>query len=286
MAISDSGKIDYLWKKLGYGVAKTDTNAAKKAPNEAIVSPLLIRGDKVWTKADKIPATKPGSTTTHVRIYDTTTSIECTEDGTSTARRTWKTGLTDWIPPEFGSTYLVKIYSDAASAANPVSSGTQLFGTGSGNNDEWFFDYQAGIVHFIGTNIPSSVSGSRKVYVAGARYIGAMGIGSANNFVTVGAKEVQANTVTVGTTSITRANNTIKTTNTVVTGTATINTLNLSTALSANSGGTGIRSFTVNGVPIGATAGRLAFVTGTNGEFLQIAANGTPTFGDIDGSTY
>ena len=41
MAITDAKKVDYLWKKIGYGATKTDTNAAKKAPNEAIASPLL-----------------------------------------------------------------------------------------------------------------------------------------------------------------------------------------------------------------------------------------------------
>ena len=56
MAIQDSQKVDYLWKKLGYGSTKTDTNANKKAPNEAIASPLILRGDKVWQKAGDIPA--------------------------------------------------------------------------------------------------------------------------------------------------------------------------------------------------------------------------------------
>ena len=42
MAITDAKKVDYLWKKLGFGATKTDTNASKKAPNEAIVSPLLL----------------------------------------------------------------------------------------------------------------------------------------------------------------------------------------------------------------------------------------------------
>ena len=41
MAITDAKKVDYLWEKLGYGATKTDTNAAKKGPNEAIASPLL-----------------------------------------------------------------------------------------------------------------------------------------------------------------------------------------------------------------------------------------------------
>ena len=44
MAITDTKKVDYLWKKLGYGVTKSDTNSAKKAPNEAISSPLLLNG--------------------------------------------------------------------------------------------------------------------------------------------------------------------------------------------------------------------------------------------------
>ena len=60
----------------------------------------------------------------------------------------------------------------------------------------------------------------------------------------------------------------------------------MTNALSANSGGTGVTSFTVNGVAIGATAGRLAFVTGSSGQVFQVGANGTPTFGDVDGSTY
>ena len=57
MAITDSKKVDYLWKKLGYGKAKTDTNAQKKAPNEAIDSPLLMRGDVIWAQAHEIPST-------------------------------------------------------------------------------------------------------------------------------------------------------------------------------------------------------------------------------------
>ena len=55
MAITDAKKVDYLWKKVGYGATKTDTNDAKKAPNEAIASPLLLRGDKVWNQASLIP---------------------------------------------------------------------------------------------------------------------------------------------------------------------------------------------------------------------------------------
>src|SRR6056300_1069863 len=102
MAIADSQKVDYLWKKLGYGAAKTDTNARKKAPNEEIVSPLLLRGDKIWNKAGEIPTVIPSSNISIVDVYLGSNAVECSADGTATAFRTWKTELTDWIPPEFG----------------------------------------------------------------------------------------------------------------------------------------------------------------------------------------
>ena len=178
MAITDAKKVDYLWKKVGYGATKTDTNAAKKAPNEAIASPLLLRGDKVWNQASLIPGTMPGSSAGVVTVYPTGTPDETTNDGTAAANRTWKTGLTDWIPPEFGSTYQVKIYiHTSGDAGNAASGGDQVFATGSGNNDEWFFDYQSGVVHFIGANLPNGISFTGKsVYVSGARYTGTIGV--------------------------------------------------------------------------------------------------------------
>ena len=159
MAITDAKKVDYLWKKIGYGATKTDTNAAKKAPNEAIASPLLLRGDRTWNQANEIAGTLPGSSTGVVTVYPTSNPQETTADGTAAANRTWKTGLTDWIPPELGSTYQVKVYIHTSSdAGNAASSGDQVFATGSGNNDEWFFDYQSGVLHFIGNNLPSAVA--------------------------------------------------------------------------------------------------------------------------------
>ena len=279
MAISDSQKVDYLWKKLGYGKAKTDTNALKKAPNEAIDSPLLMRGDIIWAQADLIPSTIPASTSTHVRVYSGTSAIETTNDNTASANRTWKTGQTDWIPTQFGSTYLVKVYTAASGTANAPSSGTQLFPTGSGNDDEWFFDYEAGVLHFIGANVPSSVSG-KVVFIEGARYIGSKGIASANSFTTVGAKTVQANTISMANTTSTvsvemsGANSTVQSANVIINKVATIGELRLGNHIN-------------NGVLIGRTFNkRVGFETGTNGEIFQVAANGTPSFGDLDGSTY
>jgi len=178
MAITDAKKVDYLWKKLGYGATKTDTNALKKAPNEAIASPLLLRGDNTWNQASSIPTVMPGSSSGVVTVYPTSAPDETTNDGTATANRTWKTGLTDWIPPEIGSTYQVKVYIHTASdAGNAAASGDQVFATGSGNDDEWFFDYQSGVLHFIGANLPNGISFTGKsVYISGARYTGTKGL--------------------------------------------------------------------------------------------------------------
>ena len=178
MAIPDSKKVDYLWKKLGFGATKTDTNASKKAPNEAITSPLMLRGDLVWNQAGSIPSVIPGSSSGVVTVYPTSAPQETTADATSTANRTWKTGVTDWIPPEIGSTYQAKVYIHTSSDAAGASGGDQVFATGSGNDDEWFFDYQSGVLHFIGTNLPSGIDFTGKsVYIAGGRYTGAFGAG-------------------------------------------------------------------------------------------------------------
>ena len=178
MAVSDNQKLDYLWKKLGYGVAKTDTNDQKLAANESIVSPLLLRADKLLTDASTIPGVMPSTSSGVVNVYPTSAPIECTPDVTATADRTWKTGYTDWIPPEFGSTYLVKVYiHTSGDSAGAGSLSNQVFITGSGNNDEWYFDYQAGTLNFIGDNLPNGKSFTGKsVYISGAVYTGTFGL--------------------------------------------------------------------------------------------------------------
>ena len=195
MAISQAQKVDLLWKKIGYGRSKTDTNDNKKATNESISSPLLLRGANVWAQSGDIPATQPASSGGVVTVYPTTSPVETTEDITATSDRTWKTGSTDWIPPEIGSTYLVKVYvHTAGDASNAAANGTQVLGAGSGNDDEWFFDYQSGVLHFIGTNLPNGVNFSGKsVYIAGARYTGLKGVaaaGGSSSFINVSASGI------------------------------------------------------------------------------------------------
>ena len=198
MAISDSQKVDYLWKKVGFSATKTDTNANKLAANEAIPSPMLNRGDTSWIQADQIPGVKPATSSGVVTCYSDSigNTVECTADNTATQYRTWKTNSTNWIPPEFGSTYLISVYVATAGETSPESNGTKLFTTGSGNDDEWFFDYSSGVLHFIGTNLPNGINFSGKsIFITGARYTGDLGVenlstlsGVSNvNFTTSGA---------------------------------------------------------------------------------------------------
>ena len=204
MAISDNQKLDFLFKKLGFGATKTDTNALKAAVNEEIPSPLLLSGNNLWTDAAAIPGTKPTSSTDIVKVYQDAAggqnTVETNMLGTASTNRSWTTGLTDWIPPQFGSTYQVKVFVDNSGAANPESTGTQLFAAGSGNNDEWFFDYQSGVLNFIGTNLPSGLGGKR-IYIVGARYIGKLG----NRFTTLFVDSGVYEHTTVDSTDITMA---------------------------------------------------------------------------------
>ena len=247
MAISDSQKVDLLWKKVGFSKAKSDTNANKKAPNEAIVSDLIIKPAEVWSDVGSIPSTIPSSNTTVLRIY---TELETTEDGTATNNRTWKTGTTNWVPPKFGATYQLKVYVDSAGSGNPASNGTQLFETGSGNNDEWYFDYQSGTLNFIGTNLPSGVTDGKSIFVSGARY--------------------QGNTFATGIKDVTLYNATID---------------SLASPLKTSDGGTGLNTFTDKGVFYASNTSTMAQVTGSNGQVLQISS-GEPNFDDLDGGTF
>ena len=184
-AFDDSQKLDYLWKKVGYGVAKTAEPSEKQAFNESIPSPLLYRGDLIWTDSGSIPAAPPSSTTSIVQVYKDgsgswSASIECTEDLTAPDNQTWKTNLTNWIPTQFGDAYLVKVYVANSGITNPQTAGTQLFQAGSGNDDTWFFDYQAGVLNFNGANIPSQIATGitgKSVYIVGFRYVGPIGVG-------------------------------------------------------------------------------------------------------------
>ena len=194
MAISDTQKVDLLWKKVGFGKAKTDTNASKFAPNEANPSDFIIKSTQIWAQDSSITGVIPSanSSVTHVYLDSVSGAHEFTEDGTATDNRTWKTGITNWIPPTFGATYQLKVYAAPSDQTDPQSNGTQLFETGSGNDDQWYFDYQSGILNFIGSNLPSAIGTgtSNVLYAAGAKYVGSFGVTTdvsqtANSFVAI-----------------------------------------------------------------------------------------------------
>jgi len=177
MTISASQQIDYLWKKIGYGAAKTDIPSVLDATNEPFPSPLQIRADKILQQSSLIPNVIPNSSTGVVTVYPTTAPIQCFADTGASTNRSWETGQTFWIPPEFGSTYQIKAWiAPTGNVANAATKGVQVFATGSGNNDEWFFDYQAGILNFIGTNLPSTSFTGNSVYISGAVYSGTFGL--------------------------------------------------------------------------------------------------------------
>ena len=183
-SFNESQKIDYLWKKVGYGVTKTAEPESKQAFNETIPSPLLYRGDLIWTQSGDIPASPPANTTSLVQVYKDgggagySPTVQCTEDLTAPDNQTWKTNLINWIPTQFGDNYLVQVYAGAANLSTPQTSGTKLFGAGSGSDDTWFFDYQSGVLNFNGATIPTAIgTGTANViYIVGYRYVGEFGV--------------------------------------------------------------------------------------------------------------
>jgi uncharacterized protein YaiE (UPF0345 family) len=200
----ESQKIDYLWKKIGYGVAKTAEPDVKAAFNEFIPSPLLYRGDLVWTESDQIPApTPPAVSTSIVEVYKDgggaySPSVECTEDFTAPDNQTWTTNLTNWIPTQFGDNYIVEVYIAPSGITNPQTVGQRLFQAGSGSDDTWFFDYQAGVLNFNGATIPAPIASGidgKSVYIVGYRYVGLIGTSNLPGNLSIGGLNFNGTTI-------------------------------------------------------------------------------------------
>jgi hypothetical protein len=203
---SDAQKVDYLWKKIAYGATKTDISGNIDATQEPFPSPLQIRSDKILRNSEEIPTIIPTSNTSIVTVYTTSLPIECVRNnGIATPTLTWLTEQNFWIPPEFGPTYQVKVYiAPSGNAANVASKGTQVFATGSGNNDLWVFDYQSGILNFNSNNTPyngaSPISFTgNSVYISGAVYSGEFGLPSAAELGNVLLGNIRFNDTTITT---------------------------------------------------------------------------------------
>lgn len=194
MAITDSDKLDFLWKKVIYGVTETDIDG-KEGPNEIYSSESLTLAQDVWSKSADIPATAPTtSAATPVKFYGHTTDssdfvkqpIQMVADPTVSGGKSWiavadPTGnvvpgsanrLRDFIPPSIGSTYLAKVYTTEADAKGDSDKMNSLT-----SNNEWVFDYAAGILHFPNT-VPSGISSN--VFLVAHQYVGTKGVGAAN----------------------------------------------------------------------------------------------------------
>lgn len=172
MAISDSQKLDFLWKKTIYQVTETNITG-KGGANETIGSVSPTFSNNIWSSTVPVPA--PNASGSIVQYYGTASAVRAMKDPTVTSGNTWlvtstynnaSTRIGDWIPPAIDPGYLLEVYS-----GNPASGGVKLNQGTAGF--EWVFDYAAGVLHF-----PNGVPGGlTDLYVVGHRYIGGKGIG-------------------------------------------------------------------------------------------------------------
>ena len=208
MTIQQSQTDDLLNKKLA-SLAKTDWSNAKGLSNETISSPLLVPGSTIWQVDTSIASTStlPTSNSSVVTVYrdSLSTTVQCTRDGTASGtNQTWLTSRADWIPPSFGSGYQIQLYAAPTGyAGNVMTVGISLPQAGSGNNDSWTFDYQAGVVNFADTTVPTAVTWNgttgNVVYAVGARYTGTKGVTSFTSNTTF-ANLTVTNSASVGST--------------------------------------------------------------------------------------
>ncbi|UTC28554.1 hypothetical protein MARCHEWKA_00410 [Brevundimonas phage vB_BpoS-Marchewka] len=188
MAIVDSEKLDLLWKKIGFGTTKSAKAADKAGSNETIPSPQPVYPESIWGATDLIPAFAPTDDTAEVKVRSGAARIAATTDPTSTPNLTWlatetqgdiDTRLTDFIPPTFGSSYAARVYiGDPA-----VGPAARLFPDTT--NEEWVFDYAAGVLLFassIPTSKPASIGtgtvdiATSGIYLEAYQYQGLRGI--------------------------------------------------------------------------------------------------------------
>lgn len=197
MAISDTQKVDFLWKKTIYGVTNTG-GATKQGFEETIGSNVPVYGNTIM--AEQVPVPAPGATTSVVRYFPKTskaTAVKMTADATVAGNSAWvatgtfgdlTTRLTNWVPPAIDAGYLVEVYkNDPAVPANKLNGGT--------NGNEWVYDYNAGVLRFVNT-VPAGIT---ELYLVGHRYTGKTGLGGAGVNLRDTAVTYTGNAVSTGT---------------------------------------------------------------------------------------
>jgi hypothetical protein len=207
MTISQAQYVDLLVKKL-YGVSTTD-NAENKSPsNESIPSPQLNRGDTVWTEADQIAETATNIPNLSLQ-YGNSNPIQCVPDLTTVPLLnsfsqaiypTWLTNVTNWIPPEFGGSYSIQAYVGPSNISNLTGANVTFISTsGEGNSanpGEFYFDYQAGLLYFIGETIPNVLTTGNVVYITGYQYTGLIGVTNLPSNTNIGNINITDTTLT------------------------------------------------------------------------------------------
>lgn len=182
MAINDSKKTDFLWKKIIFGVTETDTQF-KAGANEAIASPIVVFNENFYVESGDIPKPAPAADTSVIKVWKGATAIQCKVDPSVAGNKTWiavedfsgpideTNRLTDFIGFNIHPSYLVLVYN-----GNPTSGGQTV--NSLIPNQEWVFDYVAGVLHF-----PNNLSNliTNEVWIEAYQYIGQKGIGGGSN---------------------------------------------------------------------------------------------------------
>ena len=177
MAITDTDKIDFLWKKVIFGVTKTASGTSKFGANESIASPLVINPSSVWSQAALIPAEPPVTSGDVLQLYKGADRIRMTMDPSAPPNQSWFATTTfgtlnsivgSFVSPVFGSGYLAAVY-----VGDPNSGGTRIFPDAP--NAEFVFDYSAGVLNFV-NQIPAGVA-ANGIYIEAIRYVGETGVG-------------------------------------------------------------------------------------------------------------
>ena len=172
MAINDTQKTDFLWKRIIFGTTETDITG-KGGPNETVPSPVPTYIQNIWGEGDLVPV--PAAALANVvEEYGIATALQCTADPTVAGNYTWfatsvqgdvTSRTQNWVAPTFDPGYLINVYD-----GDPNSGGTKLNQGSAG--DEWVYDYISGTLHF--PNGPPS--GLSQVWLVGFRYIGTLGV--------------------------------------------------------------------------------------------------------------
>lgn len=178
-----------------------------------------------------------------------------------------------------GGTRLAK-YSDLGNAANLQSISTHVIPNANVTYDlgtselAWRDLYLSGNTITLGDSTISTDAGSISFQDNTGQQTriiaGTVQIGSGNTAIVLGSS---SGSLTMGGGDVSLAN-------------VSITNLVLENVLGTQHGGTGLSSFTQNGVLFASNSSVLSFVTGTSGKVMQIGSGGVPEFNDLDGGDF